>query len=93
MTNMEEFAMSDNRGLGLPLFMAGFGAGIAITLLLAPRNGAATRRLIGRTVNRTAKSGQDWVKDKAEEAEVYLRSRGAELRDRVKAGVEEIARS
>jgi hypothetical protein len=47
---MEKVEMNGNRGCGLLFFLTGLGAGIALTVLLAPRSGAATRRLIGRKV-------------------------------------------
>ena len=51
-TKMEETEMAGNRGSALLIFLTGLGAGIAVTALLAPRSGAATRRLIGRKVER-----------------------------------------
>jgi hypothetical protein len=45
---VEETEMAGNRGSALLIFFTGLGAGIAVTVLLAPRAGAATRRLIGR---------------------------------------------
>jgi gas vesicle protein len=65
------------------------GAGIALTLLVAPRSGAATRRLIGRKVEETT----DWMKDKTAAAEHYVRVQGQELRDRVKGVGEVIGQS
>lgn len=70
------------------LFLTGVGTGIALTLLLAPRSGAATRGLIGRKV----KDGEDWMKDKAAAAEDYVLTRGAGLRDRVQEVAEVIGR-
>jgi gas vesicle protein len=86
---MKRFEMNGNESLGLPLFLTGLGTGIALTLLFAPRNGVATRRLIGRKV----KDGEDWMKDKAAAAEDYILSQGMELRDRVKKVAEVVGRS
>ncbi len=80
--------MNENRGSALLSFVAGLGAGIALTALFSPRSGAETRRLIGRTVE----DGQDWVKDKASEAQDYVTGRGEEFRDRVKEVAEVIGR-
>jgi gas vesicle protein len=88
-TNMEKVEMNGNRAYALPLFLAGVGMGIAVTVLLAPRSGAATRRLISRKVE----EGEDWMKTKAAAAQDYVSSRGAELRDRVKEVAEVIGRS
>ena len=81
--------MNDNRISALPLFLSGLGAGIALTLLMAPRNGAATRGLIGRKV----KCGEEWMKEKAAEAENYVQTQGARLRDGVAAVADAVARS
>ncbi|MGD0500622.1 MAG: YtxH domain-containing protein [Bryobacteraceae bacterium] len=80
--------MNGNRGCSLLLFLAGLGAGIALTVLLAPRSGATTRRLIGRKVE----EGEGWIKDKAAAAQDYVRGRGEELGDRVKEVAEVIGR-
>jgi len=81
--------MNDNRISALPLFLSGLGAGIALTLLMASRNGVATRRLIGRQV----KGGEEWMKAKAAEAENYVQTRSARLRDGVAAVADAVARS
>ena len=65
----------------MPMFMAGLGTGVAFALLLAPRSGDATRNMIGRKV----KEGGDWVKGQADEAEGYMKTQGAALRDKVNA--------
>lgn len=78
----------NNRDTALLSFVAGLGAGIALTVLFAPRSGAATRRLIGRKVE----EGQDWMTDKAGAAQDYLRDTGEELRGRVKEVAEVIGR-
>jgi len=88
-TNMEKFEMSCNRNSALITFLTGLGAGIALTVLLAPRSGAATRRLIGRKVE----EGKDWMKDQATAAEDYVKGQGEQLRDRVKDVAEVIGRS
>jgi gas vesicle protein len=88
-TNMEKVEMNSNRGCGLLLFLTGLGVGIALTVLLAPRSGAATRRLIGRKVE----EGKDWMKDKAAAAQDYVRGHGEDLCDRVKEVAEVIGRS
>ena len=65
MTTMEGFGLNGTRGLSLPFFLAGMGTGVALTLLLAPLSGEATRNLIRRKV----KEGADWAKDTAAGAE------------------------
>jgi gas vesicle protein len=86
---MQKVEMNGNRGFALLVFLAGLGAGIALMVLLAPRSGAATRRLIGRKVE----EGKDWIKDKAAATQDYVRSHGEELRDRVKEVAEVIGRN
>jgi hypothetical protein len=85
---MENTEMNGNRSSALLSFVAGLGAGIALTALFAPRSGAATRRLIGRTVE----EGQEWMKDKAETAQDYLKGQGEEIRDRAKEVAQVIGR-
>ena len=72
--------MNCNRNSAVLFFLSGLGAGIALTALLVPRSGPATRRLIGRQTEK----GKDWVKDKAAAAQDYVRDQGEELRDRVR---------
>jgi gas vesicle protein len=72
----------------LQCFLTGLGAGVALTLLFAPRSGASTRRLIGRTV----KEGEGWVKDKSATAQDYVATKAAGLRDRAQDAAEAIAR-
>lgn len=80
---------SGRRSSALPLFLTGVGTGIALTLLLAPLSGSATRDLIARK----AKKGEDWVKTKASAAEDFVASRSADLRERVSDAAEAIARA
>lgn len=86
---MENSEMNGNRGTALLSFVTGLGAGIALTVLFAPRSGAATRRLIGRKVE----EGQGWMTDKAAAAQSYVRERGEDLRGRVKEVAEAFGRS
>ena len=86
---MENVERNGNGGSGLPFFLTGLGTGIALAVLFAPLSGAGTRRLIARKVE----EGEDWVKDQAGAAQDYVRSHGAELRDRVKEVAEVIGRS
>ena len=72
--------MNSNRSDAVLFFLTGLGGGIALTVLLTPRSGPATRRLIGRKVD----DGKDWVKDKAGAAQDYVKGQGEELRDRVR---------
>lgn len=69
---------TNKRGSSLVLFLTGLGAGVVLTVLLAPRSGAATRRLIGNKVG----EGKGWVKNKAASAQAYARGRGEQLRGR-----------
>ena len=66
--------------IDIPCFLVGLGAGVALTLLFAPKSGGQTRRLISRHV----KDSTDWVKDTATAAGESVSSRVEELRDRVK---------
>jgi hypothetical protein len=86
---MEKSEMSCNKSAALMTFLTGLGVGIALTALLAPRSGAATRRIIGRK----AEEGKDWLKDQAAAAEDYVKGQGEQLRSRVKVVPEAIGRS
>ncbi len=81
--------MNRNKGFGLLYFATGLGAGIALTVLLAPRSGAATRRLIGHKIE----EGDDWMKDKADAAQDFVRGHVDDLHDRVKDVAKVIGRS
>lgn len=84
---MERIDVNGHRSTSLPFFLAGLGAGIAVTLLLAPLSGAATRRLIGRRV----KDGEEWMRSKAGAAKDFVRSYGAGSEDTKEA--EAVART
>ena len=88
-TNEEKAEMSCNRSSALIALLTGLGAGIVLTVLLAPRSGAATRRLIGRK----AEEGKGWMKDQAAAAEDYVKGQGEQLRGRVKVVAEAIGQS
>jgi gas vesicle protein len=60
------------------VFLTGLSTGIALTLLLAPLSGEATRDLISRKV----KDGKDWMDAKTSEAEEYVATKGTALRER-----------
>lgn len=77
---MQKVGTNGHAGSGPLLFLTGMGAGIAAAVLLAPRSGASTRRLIGRKVA----EGEDWMKDKAAEAKVYVSCHAERLGDRIK---------
>jgi gas vesicle protein len=70
-------------------FLTGLGTGIALTVLFAPRSGAAMRRLIGRKVEK----GEDWMKEKAAAAQDCVREHVDELRDRAKEVAEVVGRN
>ena len=88
-TNMEKTEMNGNGSSALPLFVAGLGTGVVLTLLFAPLSGAATRGLIGRKFM----DGEDWMKGKAAEAGDYVLTHVAGLRDGVTEAAEAIGRS
>ena len=85
---MEKAEMCCHRVSAPLFFLSGLGAGIGLAILLAPRSGAATRRLIGRKVE----DGQDWVKGKAAAAQDCVKAQVEELRGRVKEVAEVIGR-
>jgi gas vesicle protein len=85
---MERVEMDSSRISGPLTFLAGLGAGIAVAVLFTPRSGPATRRLVGRTVEK----GEDWMKNKATAAQEYVKGCGEELVDRAKEVAEVIGR-
>lgn len=80
--------MSCNRSSALPFFLTGLGTGFALSMMFAPRSGAAMRRLIGRKVE----DGEDWIKDTATGAEDYIRDQAGKVRDRAHEATEAIGR-
>ena len=81
--------MNGTRSSALTLFLTGLGTGIAFSLLLAPRSGTATRRLIVRKVEHA----EGWVKGKAAATKDYVQAQGAEVHDRIKEVAEVIGRA
>lgn len=81
--------MNGKCGSGLGLFLAGLGAGIAVTLLIAPASGQGTRRFLSNRL----RDGEEWVKAKAAAAEEYAVSQTHAVRDRVKEAAEVLVRS
>ena len=69
-------------------FLAGFTAGVLAAVLVAPASGIATRSRIGRKF----KDCEDWIEDKATEAEDRVRARGEDLLARAREVGEAIAR-
>jgi gas vesicle protein len=86
---MPKVESSCNAGSSSLMFLTGMGVGIALAVLLAPRSGAATRRLIGRKIE----EGEDWVKEKAALAQDCVSDQGEKLADRIKEVAEVIGRS
>lgn len=89
MRNIEKVPENGSCTSAMPFFLTGLGTGIALTMLLAPQSGGATRRLIGRKY----KEGSEWVKDTTASAEEYVAATGTDIRDRAKAVAEVITRT
>src|SRR5215471_8654447 len=62
---------------GISYFIVGLGVGVAVGLLMAPRSGEETRRIL----RSKADEGADYLRTKADEGREYVRRRGAELRE------------
>jgi gas vesicle protein len=84
---IEERMMNCTGKRALPFFLTGFGTGVALALLFAPRSGEATRRLIGQK----AKEGEGYLKNKGAAARDYVVSSGTEARNRVREAAQVIA--
>ena len=79
-----------NNGLGY--FIVGMGIGVAVGLLVAPRSGEETRKLL----REKADEGADYVRTRTDEGREYLRRRSDEFREQatdfVEKGRDTIAR-
>ena len=62
---------------GITYFVVGVGIGVAVGLLLAPRSGEETRRLL----RSKAEEGSEALRKKTEEGREYLKRRTSEIRD------------
>jgi gas vesicle protein len=85
---MQKTEMDCRMSASLPYFLSGLGAGIALTLLLAPMSGAATRKMIRRNV----RNGEKRAKDLTQAAKNYVLTRGADFRDLAKEASEAIGK-
>ena len=90
MTNTDKI---QNRDCGISgsalFFLTGLGTGVALTLLLAPLSGEATRSL----VSRKARDSKAWVTTKASKVGDYVAAQTSDLRDRVTDAADAITRS
>lgn len=86
---MEKVDVNGNRSTTLPVFLAGLGTGIVLTLLITPLSGAALRNGIGRKL----KDGADWMEGKAKAAKDEVVTHATGLRDGVKAVVGAVTHS
>ena len=62
---------------GLTYFIVGVGVGVAVGMLMAPRSGEETRRIL----RERAEEGKDFLAAKADESKEFMRKRGGELRE------------
>ena len=62
---------------GLSFFIVGLGVGVAVGMLMAPRSGEETRKIL----REKADEGKDFLRSKADESKEYIRQRGSELRE------------
>jgi gas vesicle protein len=62
---------------GVSYFIVGLGIGVAVGMLLAPRSGEETRRLL----RDKADEGKDFLRTKADESKEFVRRRGTEIRE------------
>ncbi|MBI1791749.1 MAG: YtxH domain-containing protein [Acidobacteria bacterium] len=69
---------------GLSYFIVGLGVGVALGLLLAPRSGEETRRLL----REKAEEGTGYLRTRAEEGKEFVRRRSTELKDSAAEAIE-----
>jgi gas vesicle protein len=62
---------------GISYFIVGMGVGVAVGLLMAPRSGEETRRILRTKADESA----DFLRTKADEGKEFVRRRGTELRE------------
>jgi gas vesicle protein len=62
---------------GLGFFIVGVGVGVAVGMLLAPRSGEETRKLL----REKADESKDYLKSRADEGREYVRRRSVDLRE------------
>jgi gas vesicle protein len=74
---MEAVQMTDQRMTSVYCLLAGFGLGLGVAILIAPRSGAATRKLI----QEKAEAAGNFVKTKTSETNEYVKRRAAEALD------------
>ena len=86
---MERVYVNGNRSTTLPVFLAGLGTGIVLTLLITPLSGAALRSGIGRKL----KDGANWMEGKAKAAKDEVVTQATGLRDAFKAVVGAVTHS
>ena len=72
--------MNDERMTSLSYLLAGFGVGVAVAVLVAPRSGADTRNLI----QQKAEAAGNTVKTKANQTNEYIRSRATQAVDQTR---------
>ncbi|MBK9166784.1 MAG: YtxH domain-containing protein [Bryobacterales bacterium] len=71
-----------NHGLGY--FIVGLGVGVAVGMLMAPKSGEETRRIL----REKADEGRDYMKHRVDEGRDYVVKRSSELRETATGAVE-----
>lgn len=69
---------------GLSYFIVGLGVGVALGMLLAPKSGEETRRLL----KDRAEEGKGYLKNRAEEGREYVVRRTSELRETASGAID-----
>lgn len=74
----------NNSGVAIGAFMAGFGVGLALSLLLAPQSGEETRELIAEK----ARQGKDFVADTFDDLKSQASGAVKDAKGKVREAVE-----